>query len=315
LRRAGWPAVGYLLALLFIVRPAMVAVSTAGSKLTWRERALLAWIAPRGIVAAAVASVFALRLADTGGAGADLLVPVTFMVIIGTVAVYGLTAAPLARRLGVAQEDPQGFLILGANQLARALGKEIQSHGLPVRLIDTNWSQVTAARMEGLPATYGSILSEKVQEEIDLAGIGRMLALTPNDEINALAAIHYAEIFGRHRVFQIMPRKGDSSPRTAVSRELTGRRVFGPGTTYAELNRRLNAGAELKNTQLTEDFTYRDFAERYGESAVPLIVISGEKKLRLFTEDDPPKLKSGNRLVSLVKEKPEPPPRDEAKKD
>ena len=98
----------FLVILIFIARPVSVFFSTFGSKLNWRERTFISWMAPRGIVAAAVASVFAFKLAEKGIEGAEFLVPITFLVIVVTVTVYGLTSYPLAKLLKVVQSKPQG---------------------------------------------------------------------------------------------------------------------------------------------------------------------------------------------------------------
>ena len=118
------PAVlALLLIIQLIARPLNVALCTWGSPLNWRERALLGWIAPRGIVAAAVSAIFAVRLDQAGHDGALLLVPLTFAVIIGTVVLQSATARPLARLLKVADPAPSGFLIVGANPPARPCSK------------------------------------------------------------------------------------------------------------------------------------------------------------------------------------------------
>ncbi|MBG4175116.1 sodium:proton antiporter, partial [Pseudomonas aeruginosa] len=111
-----------LLLIQFVARPLNVALSTWGSPLSWRERALLSWIAPRGIVAAAVSAIFAIRLSAEGHAQAALLVPLTFLVIIGTVVLQSATARPLARLLKVAEPSPSGYLIVGATPVGRAIG-------------------------------------------------------------------------------------------------------------------------------------------------------------------------------------------------
>nr|HPR06946.1 sodium:proton antiporter [Denitromonas sp.] len=110
----GWGAVQIFLVVQFVARPVNVLLSTRGSTLSWRERGLLAWIAPRGIVAAAVIALFSLQLEQKGYAEAVLLVPLTFVIIIGTVVLQSLTAGPLARLLKVAEPGSGGFLIVGA---------------------------------------------------------------------------------------------------------------------------------------------------------------------------------------------------------
>jgi len=136
----GWRGLVFALVMLLMVRPLAVWAATIGSQLTRAERLFLAWFAPRGIVAASVASVFALRLGDSGA----VLVPATFLVIVATVAVYGLTAGPLARRLGLTPGDPQGLLIAGANGFARALASVLQREGFRVVLVDTRSSRENA---------------------------------------------------------------------------------------------------------------------------------------------------------------------------
>ena len=140
------PATLVLLAVIqFIARPLSIALCTAGSDLGWRERALLAWIAPRGIVAAAVSAIFAERLQQHGYAQAHLLVPLTFLVIIGTVVLQSATARPLARLLKVAEPAARGFLIVGANPVARAVGRALKQRGSNVLLTDSSWENIAAA--------------------------------------------------------------------------------------------------------------------------------------------------------------------------
>ena len=287
---------------MMVARPAAVAISTMGSGLSSAERKFLVWMAPRGIVAAAVSSIFSVRLTEAGVAQAEQLLPVTFLVIIGTVTIYGLGAFPVARRLGVAQLDPQGALIVGAHSWARAIGQALEREGVRVTLVDSNRAHVAAANLAGLPARYGAILSEKVLDEIDLYGISRLLAVTSNDDANSLAALHFAEIFGRAEVYQISPGNGDSSGRKSTSPEhLAGRFLFGEAVTYDHLWRMFDAGATVKTTRITEKFDYAAFRRMYGESAVPMFVIGEEGELSVVTVESSARPQAGQTLFSLVK--------------
>ncbi|HAV67306.1 MAG TPA: sodium:proton antiporter, partial [Alcanivorax sp.] len=172
-----------------VARPLSVWVATLGSSLDWREKALLAWIAPRGIVAAAVSALFAQRLEENGVAGAELLVPLTFMVIIGTVALQSVTARPLARLLKVAEPGPRGFLIIGANPVARAIGQTLSQNNFPVILTDSSWESIRTARMEGLPTFYGNPVSSHADQYLDLVGYGKLLGLSPRRELNTMATM------------------------------------------------------------------------------------------------------------------------------
>jgi NhaP-type Na+/H+ or K+/H+ antiporter len=296
----GWPALAFPAVLILVARPAAVWVSTLGSPLSWAERLFLAWMAPRGIVAAAVASVFALELSERGHPQAGMLVPVTFAVILATVSLYGLTAGPLARRLGLAHPDPQGVLFVGAHAWARALAAALRDAGVPVLLADSNRENTSAARMAGLPVYYGSVLSEQAVAELDLAGLGRMAALTGNDEVNSLACLRFAEVFGRREVYQLaFGEQAGEGRRQAVSPEQRGRLLFGPHVTAAELDARVGRTPTVRTTRLTAEFDAA-FDALHGESAVRVFLLRPDRKVLPFTAEDPPKPQPGDTLISLV---------------
>ncbi|MFQ5843534.1 MAG: cation:proton antiporter [Planctomycetota bacterium] len=295
----------FLVILVGAARPLAVWLSTRGAGLTRAECLFVAWMAPRGIVAAAVASVFALRLEELHYAGAHRLVPLTFLVILATVAVYGLTAGPFARRLGVAVPDPQGVLVVGAHSWARELAAALQTAGVPVLVADTNPQHVAASRMGGLRTYAGSPLADRADDEIDLQGIGRLFALTPNDEVNALTALHYAHLFGRREVYQLAP-AADTAPRSEpIAASLRGRLLFGPGRDYVALSARFAAGARVKATRLTGQFDFEAWRGHYGEDAIPLLTIEDESgRLLVATADQPVEPEPGQTLIGLVEEPP-----------
>lgn len=298
-----WPSFALLLVVMLLIRPLNVFVSAIGSPLKLKEKLYLSWIAPRGIVAAAVSSLFASRLVAAGFPGSEALVPLVFMVIVGTVLLNSLTARRLGTLLGIADPNPDGFLILGAHPFARRIATFLQDEGLPVMLADTNWANVAAARVEGLPAYYGSLLSDQADDEIRLGGIGRLLALTSNDEANALTALKYAREFGTQSVFQLEPQRAGSE-RDRLGDEQRGRVVFRRGVTYNELESLVEKGAKIKKTDITERFDLADFERLYGDY-LPMFVIQN-KQVKVLTEGaslpEP-----GATLVSVVLESPETP--------
>ncbi|MEZ5301745.1 MAG: sodium:proton antiporter [Verrucomicrobiales bacterium] len=151
--------------LILAVRPLSVLASTLGQKIGAPEKAMLAGMAPRGIVAAAVASIFAAGLADKGVPGpAEQFAPAIFAVIVATVCVYGLLGVPLARLLGISSGGDRGVLIVGAQPLCREIGLVLKSEDIDVLMVDTNRANATAARMEGLRSYYGNVLSDDVEE-------------------------------------------------------------------------------------------------------------------------------------------------------
>lgn len=294
----GVRALAFFGVLVFIARPLSVYVSTWRSQLTWRERLFLAWLAPRGIVAVAVTSLFALELAEHGNPEAERMVPLTFLVVIGTVLIYGLTAGPLASRLGLVLPEPHGFLIVGAHDWARTLAARLRETGRDVLLIDTNWSNVNAAKLDGLPAVYASVLSDHALDEIDLSRMGNLLALTRNDEVNALAALRFAEIFGRENIYQL-PLQAEES-RKSISTAQHGRCLFSSKATFPYLVHRFNSGAVIKKVKLTQEFAYRDFLALYGDGIVPLFLVHESGEVSVFTTDTALTPRAGQTLLALV---------------
>ncbi|MDH4870653.1 sodium:proton antiporter [Pseudomonas sp. BN515] len=267
------PATLLLLAVIqFIARPLNVAVSTLGSNLSWRERALLAWIAPRGIVAAAVSAIFVLRLQAEGNEQAELLVPLTFLVIIGTVVLQSATARPLAQLLKVAEPAPSGFLIIGANPVAREVGKALQNLGSRVLLTDSSWENIRAARMDNLPTYFGNPTSQHAEAHLDLVGLGHLLALSPSSELNALACMHFRHDFNAQRRFTL-PTGNESrrSDKHRVSETVRGRPLGGQPLTFPQFASYLAKGADVRTTTLTATFGWAEYQALHGNRATLLL--------------------------------------------
>ncbi|HPM35926.1 MAG TPA: cation:proton antiporter [candidate division Zixibacteria bacterium] len=297
----------FVAALILVVRPAMVFASTIGSRLALAEKLFLSWMAPRGVVAAVVVSLFALRLESSGLAGGERLVPLVFKVIVATVAIYGLTVPPLARRLKVARPNPQGVLFGGAQPWIRRVAEVLKEEGFAVALIDSNAEHVARARQLGLPAFHANLLAEDIFQTLPLDDLGRFLAVTPNDDVNALAAIHFAEVFGRSGVYQLSPDDapgarvaGGAAGRVEMPRHLQGRLLFAPHAGERHLRELLADGGAVMRTPITPEFDLKQFREIYGESAVPLFIITEDRSLKICTVQDPPAPKPGERLIALV---------------
>lgn len=298
-QRAGVGSLLFVAALILLVRPLSVLLSTVGSGLQWRDRAFLCWMAPRGIVAAAVTSVFALALEQRGYAEARLLVPIIFATIVGTVLVYGLTGGFVARRLGLADTDPQGLLILGADGFAQELARAARNAGARVLLVDSNRENIVTARLAGLNTHFGSILAEDTLDRLELTGLGRLLALTSNDEVNTLAVQRFAHVFGRPGLFQLPP-KGSEAGKSKLSSQFHGRLLFRNGATYGEIAALLDDGATIHATKLTQEFNFAAFRRRFGERWLPLLLVSETGKLHVVTAEDKIEPRPGQTLITLA---------------
>ena len=267
---------------------------------------LLAWMHPRGIVAAAVSSLFGLEIVRVLGPEDPLaletnrFVLTVFLVIVATVTVYGLTISWVARKLGLSRQNPQGILFAGASPAACEIAAAIMKEGYTVMVVDTNPRNNSAARMAGLPVIFASIGSEMVREQTDLGGIGRLLAMTPNDEVNTLASMAYTERFGRSEVYQLATGESSSvrSERKASYRQ--GRTLFAKGLTFDQLQSRFAKGQRIKSTLLSTDFTYDDFLEHHGESALVLFRIDESGKLLVVTNETELNCRPGQKLIALV---------------
>ncbi|MEM9065159.1 MAG: cation:proton antiporter [Planctomycetota bacterium] len=299
LSKIGPGAVAFALALVLIVRPVGIWLSTLGQDLSWPDRIFMMAMAPRGIVAAAVASLFGLELARNGEPNAEVVAPTIFVVILVTVSLYGTLTPIIARRIGLSEPDPQGIAVLGAHAWSRSIAAALQARGIRVLLIDSNAGNVSASRMQELPTYRGNALAEHAIEEIDLSGIGRLLALTPNDEVNALVCQRFGRVLGRQRVWQLPP-AGETKRGSTLSRELRGRMLFDQSATYGNLASRVSSGHVVKSTRLSDSFTWDSYRTLYGANALALFVISESGNVRVAEAGAVNEPKPGDTVVGLV---------------
>lgn len=300
LSHLGLPVILLLVCMQLVARPLSVLFSTLGSDLNWRERALLGWIAPRGIVAAAVSALFALKLEEQAIPGAELLVPLTFATIVGTVLLQSLTAKYLARLLGVAESSPTGFLIVGANVVALNIGKALKDQGIDVILCDSSWSNIRKARMNNLATFYGNPVSEYADQKLDLVGFGKMIGLSPFRELNTIASLRYRTEFGKHNIYSMQTETDvSSSDKHRIAADHQGGILFNRFLTYSKLADLMDKGAEIKKTKLSSEFTFEQFLLQNSEAAIPLFAISPKGKVDIFAEGHKPKTDPGYTVLSL----------------
>ncbi len=275
LLQAGTGSIFVLLALMFVARPIGVVLSTIGSPLSWRERALISWISPRGIIAAAIAPLFVLKLESKGIPNADMLSSLVFVVIIGTVVFQSFTSKFVAKLLGVAEPEAKGVLIIGAGTLARAIAHALQKNGFNTLLADTNWDSVRTARMEGLKTFFGNVVSEHADRAMDLMGIGKLLAISKRPTVNALACMRYRRDFGAQNVFIIKTAEEQAArEKDEIAHEYTAPFLFGGSVTQTQLTSLIENGHEIRATPLTDEFTYAHFMDQYKGDTLPLFAIN-----------------------------------------
>jgi len=301
----GWGPLWVLLALIFIARPLSVWASTQNSTLNIREKLFLSWIAPRGIVAAAVSALFSFKLSEQGHTEANVLVPMVFLVIISTVILQSLTAGPLAKLLKVQEPESNGFLIIGANQVARTIGKALLNKGVPVLITDTSWENIRLARMENLPVYYGNPVSEHAENHMDTTGIGNMLALSPYKELNTQATFHFLDLFGKGHVFGLSEGEQEQRASHQASEKFQNtRNLFGKNITFAKLASLVSQGATIRSTQLSSAFTLDDYRTQHGNRLTILFALPVEGKIIPKISDYPIKAGEGTEIISLIQPEP-----------
>ncbi|MEO7065740.1 MAG: sodium:proton antiporter [Rhodanobacter sp.] len=285
----------------FAVRPINVALASFGSSLSWRERALISWVAPRGIVAASVSALFALRLSALGVPGADALVPLVFMLIIGTVVLQSATARPLALWLKVAEPEPHGVLIFGSDDVARAIGSALVEAGLQVTLADDDWDGIRRARMQGLTTFFGNPTSPHAELHLDLSGLGRLLAVSTNRERNTLACVHYRQEFGREKVYRLrVLTQQENTDRAAFAGTLLAPPLFDNEITHGRFSEMLAQGWQVKSTKLSATFDWPNFIEQHGSKTVLMFGVEEKGTLRIATARRELEPKASWTIIALV---------------
>ncbi|PKP97011.1 MAG: sodium:proton antiporter, partial [Alphaproteobacteria bacterium HGW-Alphaproteobacteria-13] len=293
----------FLLLLLFVVRPLTIMFALLFTRVPFRERLFIAWIAPRGIVAVAVTGLFALRLADYGVPGAEALVPLGFGVVIATIFAHGFTAARFARWLGLDRGKGNGVLLVGANGWTVAFAQFIKQQGSDVLIADESKFALRRARRAGIPVYQGDILDEAHDDNLDMGRYQQLIAATDNDSYNALVCSELAPEIGHDRVSRMNASAEHRSKRR-------GRVLTLGGTPIEEQLDRLQAGWSFGRTRITEKFTYADFTQRMKASGGDTLAVqraSGD--LAVFSMQHRPPVEPGDTLWTFVPPDPVAPPR------
>ncbi|MFB6244068.1 MAG: cation:proton antiporter [Halobaculum sp.] len=175
-----------VLAVVFVIRPALVFLSARGDRFTRGEKLFVSFVGPRGIIPASVATLFAVQLADAGMTeAANTLVGTVFLVILATVVFEGGLARQIAETLDVI---PMRVIIVGGGTVGRALADRLEDRGENVVLVEMDDEQVQRARNEGHTVHIGDGTD---MDELRAAGgdnARTVIAATGDDDANLLIA-------------------------------------------------------------------------------------------------------------------------------
>ncbi|MEL7228686.1 MAG: sodium:proton antiporter, partial [Pseudomonadota bacterium] len=199
----GWGALIFVIIILFIARPIAIFIATTGSGINWREKTLVAWIAPRGIVAVAVSGLFGDALVEQGFEDGAQLTALTFAVVASTIILHGFTLGPLASLLKLKSAERPGLLIVGGSTWSLALAEKLKENDISALIADNNWNHLRAARLADIPVYFGEVLSEAAHHDITFNRYSDLVAASDNDAYNSLVCTEFGREMGRGNVFQL----------------------------------------------------------------------------------------------------------------
>ena len=296
----GFAGLVLLAIVMFVARPLSVWASSINSNLKTNEKLMISWIGPRGIVAAAISSLFAIRLQEYDIQGVELLVPLVFMVIIGTVMIQGLGAKMVGNLLGVREPETNGILIVGSNPVALLVATSLKEQGFDIIVAHNNYTNIARARMSGLRTYFGNPISDHADHHLDLIGIGNLFAMSMDKEMNTLSEIHYRHEFGERNLYRLkFSEEKVKSERDDKQSNFASQWLFGKDVTYTKLASMLSRKAKIKITNITDSYSFAQY-KADNKQFVPLYTIDKEGKLHVITDKFDDTVPRDRKLVALV---------------
>ena len=301
--------IGYVLLMMFAVRPLSIFIATIGTGLSFNERALVGWIAPRGIVALTVSGYFATVLADAGYEDASILTTLTFALVIFTVLAHGFSIGWLAKKLDLSMTGNPGVLLVGSNPFTIELSKSLAKVNVPAMIIDSSWEHLSIARKSGVPFYYGNMLSEQTEHHLDTIPYEYLLAVTDDRAFNSLICTTFLPEYGRTNVFKASPyNQLDNGYAKGVVSKVGGRILFDKKFPLEILIGKIESGYVFRQTTLTEQFNFEAYKAEKDPSTIFLYLIKPSGQLKFFSEEMRTVPAIGDKIVSLT-----PPTKEQAK--
>lgn len=287
----------YVLAMLFIVRPLSIWISTIGTDLNNREKHLIGWIAPRGIVALTVSGYFATILLENGYQDAELLTALTFALVFSTVVLHGFSIGWLAKRLNLTTADESGVLLVSGTRFAAELAVSIKETGNAVMLVDQSWAGLSHARKRGLTSHVGDILSEQIEYHLDLTPYRYMLAMTKVDTYNAHICADFAPDLGREHLFQTAFHVG----KDVESFNITGgQTLFTPAISIYDLEERMDSGHVIRKTLITKQYSYTQYLRERDDTSILLYIHRVDGSIEFYSPNVELQAQAGDAVIALT---------------
>src|SRR5690625_1868339 len=299
--------IGYVILMMFAVRPLSIFLSTIGTGLSLNEKTLIGWIAPRGIVALTVSSYFASVL-DEAGQDASMLLTLTFGLVFFTVVAHGFSLGWLAKKLNLSMEGKPGIIITGSNLFTIELAKSFEKQKTPVIIVDNSWERLAKARKDGVPFFYGSLLSEQTEYNLDTIPYEYLIAATDSHSYNALICTTFMPEYGRNNVFKVSIYEYTASSPSDLVDKVGGRILFNKDISIRDLIGKAMDGYVFRQTTLTDQYNFEQYMTEKDNSTVFLYFITPSGQIKFFSEGMRAYPGSGDTIISIT------PPSKEIKK-
>jgi NhaP-type Na+/H+ or K+/H+ antiporter len=270
------------LIIVFLIRPAGVLLSSINSNLKFNEKLFISWVGPRGIVAAGIASLFGIKLANKGVPNAEYITPLVFMIVLGTVLLNATTARPFAKLVGVFLKNSSGILIVGSSSFSRIIAKYLKDNNRHVVMVDNNQSNIDEAKKIGLTAFVADIFSDELQDNLELSDIGYLMALTGNTTINKKAIENFAKEFGENGTFRVISPEEMNDPENNPSEGL-----FSHTDDYIKLVNLARRYPEIHEVGINSQEHYRGLIEitKADPDVIPIFIKTKENSLEIIPSD------------------------------
>lgn len=296
----------FVLSMLFIVRPLSIWISTIGTDLNIREKTLIGWIAPRGIVALTVTGYFSNLLVEEGHLDAELLLALTFALVIVTVIAHGFSIQPLAKKLGLAHDGKPGLVIVGSNPFSVALAKFLKDWDVPSLIVDYSGKNLENVINTDIETYQGEILYEVANYNLDLVIYKKMLLNTPIPLYNILVSNEFVSRFEHTSSICIINVLGDKVRSDFKELQKIGVPRLGDyRATYLSLIRLVEDGYDFAATQITEELTEEEYYRLMDYRRINIFTMTESGDIEFFTTEHKPRISSGDYIVSLTPPSPD----------
>ncbi|MBF0892115.1 sodium:proton antiporter [Gluconobacter sp. LMG 1744] len=293
------PIFALTVVVLFVVRPLGIFLSTLGTSMPWKEKLFVGWIAPRGIVAAAVAGEAGVSLKEAGYHSADLIMPAVFAVIAVTMILHGFSLGPIARRLKLTLSNDPAIAILGSSGWSINFASCLRKAGVPVLLVDNRSSALLPATRQDIPVLRAELLSQHGQESLEERPADYLIATTADGIYNGMVCGHLAPTMGRQRVYQISPGVARLDFYHGLSRDARGKVLGEPAWNYTLFDTLFDQGWRFSATEATEES-----ASMFGndENRLDILVVRRDGGILIRSAEDNDKAvpQPGDYMISMV---------------